>query len=270
MKVISNEGVISAVLAVAAVGLAFAQETPKPNPLAGTWKLNVALSKGPDGAPPDMARLASRRRGGDRYGEPGQGGAPGLGGPFAEATPGGNPEATGAQPSMPGSQGAPAAGGRGSRHGHSGFGPIATMTVTVDAKEFRVDSADGLIRTMPLDGTPVQHSGRRYQAESRAKLTAAGVVITTTSPDGRIISETYALADDGSGRLVHTVDAKGGMNPPMTARWVYDRDAAVSTAHADAPVAVAAPAATAAPQSDAAPQATPATGPTPATEHPGR
>jgi hypothetical protein len=213
------------------------QASASPAAIAGDWQLDAALSKAPGGGSPQMERYEHAWRGGrERHAAPI--GGQGLGGPFAAAP---TPAAESSQaPSETSTRGQFR--GRGQREGMARgrgfFGPIENLHIEIDATHFHVTGDEGRDRMLALDGTPFVREGRRRRVVQKATVQGAKVVVTNTTDDGRVITETYALADDGSGRMIHTVDAQGGLSPPMSARWVYERAAHASLPTATAPAAL--------------------------------
>lgn len=197
----------AALLAAVLVGVPLAAQTATPGAaLAGTWKRNDSLSDAKTPEPPSKGD----RPGGGPGGGPG--GPPPSGGPPPGEMGGGRgPRPDGAPP-------------RGEKGGPPGGADV--LRVAVQGTEVRIAADDRQVRILTADGSAVERQRGSETVTEVASWEGATLVVTTTAPGRPALRETLSLADDGSGRLVQTVQLPArGSEEPRTLRWVYDRSA---------------------------------------------
>jgi hypothetical protein len=195
----------AALLAAFVLTLPIAARTGSPGAaLVGTWKRNDSLS---DAKMPEPPARGDRSAGG----------------------PGGGPPPNGGPP--PGSE---MGGGRGGRpvgpppKGDRSGPPIGAevLRIGVQGTEVRIAADSREVRILTADGTPVERQRGKGTVTETADWEGAVLVVSTTAPDRPALRETLALAEDGSDRLVQTVQLPArGSEEPRTLRWVYDRSA---------------------------------------------
>ena len=172
--------------------------------LVGTWKRNDSLS---DAKTPEPPSTGDRSSGGPGGGPPPNGGPP----------PGG--EMGGGRGGRPG--GPPP---RGDRSGPPGGADV--LRIVVQGTEVRIAADSREVRILAADGTAVERQRGKGTVTETAAWEGAVLVVSTTAPDRPALRETLSLAEDGSGRLVQTVQLPArGSEEPKTLRWVYDRSA---------------------------------------------
>lgn len=211
---------------MAALGAA-AAEPPAPwQALAGVWTLNRSLSEAPQAPSDEGGGQRGPRGGGGSFG--GYGGA--MGGPGGGM--GGPPAGMrGAERGM-GDQ----AGGRLEREARDGehgrgdrpgfVGGAAALKLDVQDAEVRIITEDGHVRILTPDGQPVKRERGFLTVDETAKWENGRLTVTSSAPNGTLVTETLGLAEDKSGRLVHEVQVtRIDSGTPRTARWVYDRSA---------------------------------------------
>lgn len=188
--------------------------------IAGVWQLNQGLSvapKAPQGVPDGtMGGPPDGGMGGRRGGGMGPGGSGGMGG--SEGGGMGGRRGGGMGPDGgAGREGGP--GGRGAL-----LGGAASIKVIFQDQDIHIISADGRVRILTPDGQPVDRERGFFTVSETARWADDRLVITSTTPRGMILTETIGPAEDGSGRLVHTVAMKRATSDETrTARWVYDK-----------------------------------------------
>lgn len=197
----------AALLAALLVGIPVAAQTTTGTTLAGTWKRNDSLSD---------AKAPEPTSGGERpHGAPGGGpggGPPPNGGPPPGGTGGGR---------GPSGEGAPP---RGEKGGPPGGADV--LRIVVQGTEVRIAADSREVRILTADGTAVERERGRGTVTETAKWEGGALVVATTAPDRPALRETFSVAEDGSGRLVQTVQLPArGSGEPRTLRWVYDRSA---------------------------------------------
>ncbi|MGE5235092.1 MAG: hypothetical protein ACM3O7_01940 [Acidobacteriota bacterium] len=218
-------GMIAGVVAVTALaaGLAFSEPSSPTGALTGMWQLNKRLSAAPKRPESTDSGRVSGPMGGGMGGRHGGG----TGGRWGGGSPEGRGEPEGER--GPGSQRMGDA-----RDGSGMLGAAATIKVDLDGNDVRIISPDGHVRILTPDGKAVERERGFVTVTEIARWDGDRLVVTSSTPKGRRITETFALADDGSGRLVHTIavsqaDATGS----RTARWVYDRSADPATGNGE-------------------------------------
>jgi hypothetical protein len=191
---ITLAAVIASALAVTVAG---AQEAASPAKLGGVWHLDKSHSEAPR-APEGMSRS---------HGGFGPGGAS-VGGRHGGMRPGGDL----------------ALGGGRDVQGTGGLlGGAESIKVDVLDNEVRIISDDGHVRIITPDGQPVQRERELMTVTETANWQDGRIIVTTSTEKGLAITETFGLAEDGSGRLVHTIQVmRPDSKEPRTARWVYD------------------------------------------------
>jgi hypothetical protein len=207
--------VAAAVTALAAAVLLAASPSPGTG-LAGTWELNSHLSKAPKRPENSAGGRFSGGFGGDRHGG-------GMGGRW------GSERGEGAEGGPPRGQEGDRAGGpagqsgAGPRGGETMFSAPATIRVDLEGADVRIISADGHVRIITPDGKAVERERNFVTVTETARWDTGKLVVTSSTPKGRLITETFAIADDGSGRLVHTIAmTRAQSKDTRTATWVYD------------------------------------------------
>jgi hypothetical protein len=199
---------------VLGAGVVFAAPPAPGSALTGMWQLNNHLSRAPKRPEGAGGQHFSGGFGGGGHHGGGMGGGYGDERPEgAEGGPEGGPE---------GGFGHEEAGG--THHSAAMFSAPETIKVDLDGTALRIISPDGHVRILTPDGTPVERERGFVTVTETARWDTGRLVVTSSTPNGRTITETFALADDGSGRLVHTVAmAQAASGESTTARWVYDR-----------------------------------------------
>jgi hypothetical protein len=118
----------------------------------------------------------------------------------------------------PGGERRPDSGGPGS------LGDTETIMISVHNDEVRITSDDGHVRILTPDATPVERVRGFETVTETARWDGRRIVVTATTQKGTLITETFSLDEDGSGRFVHSAQfADPWSNKPRTVRWVYDR-----------------------------------------------
>lgn len=203
-----------------------------PEQLVGRWSLNPSLSEIPK-------RPEGGRRGGPGGGMGGPGGGQGgpgggmggFGGGFGG--PGGGMGGPGGGMGGPpsGGMGDPGKGEGGARRGGRGEpgGPsdpvtgAASLMVQLDGLTVKLVSGEGRVRSLGLDGQPAKRQRGPGTATETALFKDGRIEISTVPEHGPKVAETLGLAEDGSGRLVHTVlMPRPDSDEPVRAVYVYD------------------------------------------------
>ena len=187
----TRSGVAVMIVAGALVaGTAAAQTTRPWRVLVGSWALNTTLSD----APP-----ADGTGSGERQVPPPTGRFPG-GDDFSGGGPGG-----GRPPQGP---------------------PPVARTLQIDLLDdgVRITTDDGRTRELAATGIPVERQRGPMTVTETVTWQDDTLVIVAVAADRPAMTETFALASDGSGRLVHalTLPARGSSKAP-TVKSVYDR-----------------------------------------------
>lgn len=191
--------------------------------IAGIWQLNTRLSEPPKAREGELG-------GGRRPGGPDGG----MGGRRDDGT--GERRGAGMGPGRPGGTGGHRGGGMGPDGGRgreggpggreAGLGGAASIMISLEDGEVHIISGDGRVRILSPNGQPMDRERGFLTVSETARWTDGRLLVTSTTPRGMISTETIGPAEDGSGRLVHTVEmkrAEGGET--RSARWVYDKTA---------------------------------------------
>jgi hypothetical protein len=105
-----------------------------------------------------------------------------------------------------------------------GMGGAKTVKIVVIDNDVRIISAEGNVRVITPNGQAVERQRGFQTVMETARWDTDQLVVSSASEGGPTTSETFALADDGSGRLVHTLRMPprpdGGELGTIT--WVYD------------------------------------------------
>lgn len=98
------------------------------------------------------------------------------------------------------------------------------MEISVDGQTMQLVMGEGRDRVLAVDGQPRKQQRGFMEFTVTAVWREGRVVVTAASPEGPSIKETFSLAGDGSGRLIHTVQMnRPGVESQTRAVWVYDR-----------------------------------------------
>lgn len=228
-----------------------------PVKLAGTWKLNKALSDDParkmmegmraGGGPEAGGRPGG---GGGGMGGPGGGGG-GMGGPGGGGMGGGGREGsggmggpggrgpggrsgggfTGGEPPLdgtpgerpqggaPGTGGPPDQDGRGPRRA-MGMAPSPEFTIDQEGDNLAMRT-EGNLRLLHTDGEKRKKEGEAGRLEVVAKFVKGALVIESRPETGGKRKETYALQADGKLRIDFDFEGSGPM-PGLKFKLVYD------------------------------------------------
>ncbi len=107
------------------------------------------------------------------------------------------------------------------RRGSGGLRGANTLVITQDASTVTFVRGDHS-RTLYTDGRVITREGERGSLELRAFWQDDALVVERTFDDGRQITQTYALSEDGQ-RLYVTIRIEGDQLPqPVEFRRVYD------------------------------------------------
>lgn len=183
---------------------ASASETGAAAGLVGSWTLDRSLSQVP--TPP----AGGRHRGG-ASGGPGEG----MGGPPPGGMEGGPPpdEMGGRR----GDRGEPPA-------RPEGLGGSRALKIELAGLDVRMTSASGRVRVITPGGEAVERARGPMLVTETARWEGERLVIESVAEDGPMTTESFALAEDGSDRLIHTVlMLRPDTNEQVKAVWVYDR-----------------------------------------------
>jgi len=171
---------------------AAAQTAPPWRVLVGSWTLNTTLSDTPtaDGAGT-----------GERQGPPPTGGFPG------------GDDLSG--------------GGHGGGRPPQGPPPVArTLQIDLLDDGVRITTDDGRTRELAATGVPVERKRGPMTVTETVTWQDDTLVIVAAAADRPAMTETFALASDGSGRLVHALNLPArGSSKARTAKSVYERGA---------------------------------------------
>lgn len=163
--------------------------------VVGTWSLNRDLSEIP--TPPQ--------------GERPQGPPPDGGGPM------GGPPPSGSSAHPEGGPGAPP----------PGLGPMGGaegLTIVISGSDLSITSDDGRVRLITPNGQPVERKKGRMTVTETARWDSGTLVIESAGTRGPKITETFALAADGTDRLVHTMTMpRPDSDEASVVTLVYDR-----------------------------------------------
>ena len=131
---------------------------------------------------------------------------------------------------MGGPGGGPPGGAQGGGPGGppGGSDPVtgaASIMVQLEGLEMKIVTGEGRVRTLTIDGQAVERQHGRMTMTETATFKDGQVEVSSVAEEGPTITETFALADDGSGRLVHTVlMPRPDSDEPVRAVYVYDRE----------------------------------------------
>ncbi|MGD1149101.1 MAG: hypothetical protein ABR961_14265 [Thermoanaerobaculaceae bacterium] len=181
-----------------AAAMAAAQTTPPWQALVGSWKLNTTLSDSPSR---DDAGA------GQRPGPPASGRFPG------------GEELGGTGPGGPGDDRPP--------QGPPAF--AKALRIELLDEGIRITSDDGHSRELVATGVPVERQRGGTTVTETVTWQTDRLVIVDSASDRPAMTETFGLAEDGSGRLIHTIQLPDrGSSESHTVKWVYDRNTAGS------------------------------------------
>ena len=109
--------------------------------------------------------------------------------------------------------------------GASGAAPPAMpISITQNESKFVIErkfNDQTITTTYNLDGSESINSSQRGDSKSVAKWVGAALVVTTTSPNGMVSTETRTLSADG--KTMTVVREGTGQNGPTKRTTVYDK-----------------------------------------------
>jgi hypothetical protein len=195
--------------------------------LAGTWKLDRALSDDPEKIYDKIRRQRAERYADQAPAPPPRGGGPGSSGGRGPDSGGVNPDGTSADPNNPLSAEAQAAAIIGTSHldpfDMGVFGTIPRGDViTIRQRPDEMYIFDGTTDRSFTPGTKSVVSVPEGVADQHSGWKSRAYVIDVRAQAGPETIETYHLSDDGQ-HLLADIQSHGGNMPSIKIKRVYDR-----------------------------------------------